>query len=60
MDPLSKSYNYIKSLKGTVLKNVRDLSLMIWSKGLQTTPYVDIAFSMFLCTPATNCFSERS
>ncbi|XP_060845176.1 uncharacterized protein LOC132924744 [Rhopalosiphum padi] len=52
--------SHIKSLKDKAPKNIRDLSTLIRSKNLQTIyPYVDIALRMFLCTPATNCSSER-
>jgi len=68
-DDLDKSFcnecvhfqSHIKSLKDKAPKNIRDLSTLIRSKDLQTIyPYVDIALRMFLCTPATNCSSERS
>jgi len=67
-DDLDKSFcnecvhfqSHIKSLKDKAPKNIRDLSTLIRSKNLQTIyPYVDIALRMFLCTPATNCSSER-
>ncbi|KAL4092433.1 hypothetical protein QTP88_026934 [Uroleucon formosanum] len=58
MCTLPKSY-YI--FKNKAPKNIRDLSTLIRSKDLQAIyPYVDIALRMILCTPATNCSSERS
>ncbi|KAL4090277.1 hypothetical protein QTP88_025149 [Uroleucon formosanum] len=68
-DDLDKSFcnecvhfqSRIKSLKDKAPNNIRDLSTLIRSKDLQAIyPYVDIALRMFLCTPATNCSSERS
>lgn len=53
--------SHIKSLKDKKPKTILELSQMIRSKDLQTVyPYVDIVLRMFLCTPATNCSSERS
>ncbi|XP_050546739.1 zinc finger MYM-type protein 1-like [Daktulosphaira vitifoliae] len=52
---------HLKSLSDGITKTIQEICMFIRQKNLQSIyPYIDIALRMLLCTPISNCSTERS
>ncbi|XP_050523340.1 zinc finger MYM-type protein 1-like [Daktulosphaira vitifoliae] len=52
---------HLKSLSDGIPKTIQEICMFIRQKNLQSIyPYIDIALRILLCTPISNCSTERS